>query len=110
MKMLKDGEVAVTYRRLKQLERREAKIDALEAGGVDNWEGYDDALEGYRKEIEQEERLEQMMNDVLSELGSGAYEPTERGAGFAFSDDAIAHAMTVFRLYGVQCTKEGTST
>ncbi len=27
------------------LEDRVAKLDALEAAGVDNWEGYDDAME-----------------------------------------------------------------
>ena len=35
-------------KRLKELERAEAKLNALEAGGVDNWDNYDVSLEEYR--------------------------------------------------------------
>jgi hypothetical protein len=39
-----DLEIKVT-----ELEDREAMLDALEAAGVDNWEGYDEALREYEK-------------------------------------------------------------
>lgn len=37
--------VEITEERLKELEDAEAKLLALEAAGVDNWEGYDFAME-----------------------------------------------------------------
>lgn len=37
-------QVAVTPTRLNELKHAEATLAALEAAGVDNWEGYDDAL------------------------------------------------------------------
>jgi len=40
--------VKIEPKRLKELERAEAKLNALEAGGVDNWDNYDDSLEEYR--------------------------------------------------------------
>ena len=35
----------VDIKRLQELEEIEQKMLALEAAGVDNWEGYDDAVE-----------------------------------------------------------------
>lgn len=37
-------QVAITPERLNELKHDEATLDALHAAGVDNWEGYDDAL------------------------------------------------------------------
>lgn len=39
----------------KEIERKLAKLAALEAGGVDNWEWYDEALKEYRATIERDE-------------------------------------------------------
>ena len=40
----------ISEKRLKELERAEAKLNALENYGVDNWEGYGDALTEYHQE------------------------------------------------------------
>lgn len=40
----RDHEVAISPARLNELKHAEATLAALEAAGVDNWEGYDDAL------------------------------------------------------------------
>ncbi len=37
-------EIKISAKRLKELERAQAKLQALENGGVDNWEWYHDAL------------------------------------------------------------------
>lgn len=37
-------EVAISPERLNELKHAEVKLSALEAGGVDNWEGYDDSM------------------------------------------------------------------
>jgi hypothetical protein len=38
-------ELKATARRVKELEADAKKLAALEAGGVDNWEGYDESME-----------------------------------------------------------------
>lgn len=37
-------QVAITLERLNELKHAEVTLAALEAAGVDNWEGYDDAI------------------------------------------------------------------
>jgi hypothetical protein len=37
-------QVAISPQRLNELKHAEANLAALEAAGVDNWEGYDDAV------------------------------------------------------------------
>jgi len=44
MKELKMDVIEVSKRRYQELLDAEARLDALEAGGVDNWEGYDEAM------------------------------------------------------------------
>ena len=39
------SKVAKLKKRIEELEERERKLDALEAVGVDNWEGYEQAQE-----------------------------------------------------------------
>lgn len=41
---MKDNLITITKGEYKRLLRIEAKLDALEAFGVDNWGGYGDAL------------------------------------------------------------------
>lgn len=100
------ADLRISGKRLKDLQRAEARLQALEAAGVDNWDGYDDALEPYRQEIETEERRDELLDDIISELAGGAYEPSERGAGFAFHDEAIDKARAVLDTYGVTFKKE----
>ena len=91
----------IDSKRLRELELAEMKLNALEDYGVDNWDGYDDAMREIWKEQEREEKLEQILNEILVVLGSGAYEPSERGAGVAFSEDAEEEAIRIFKDYKV---------
>ena len=70
----------------KQTERKLAKLAALEAGGVDNWEGYDFALEEYRATIEKEETAEDFVQSLLEMLCTEIDEPAGRGCGYGFSE------------------------
>jgi hypothetical protein len=79
--------ISITKQRLKELERAEAKMAALEAGGVDNWEWYGESLSEYRKENEREELTDDLIEELSSAFGECAYEPSERGAGIAFNDE-----------------------
>lgn len=60
----------ITDKRLKELERAEAKMQALESAGVDNWDFYDDALRGYWAENEREEKMETLLDDLSEIFGS----------------------------------------
>lgn len=78
----------ITEERLKQLEQAERKLSALEAGGVDNWGGYDFALEELRKEEERDDKLEDIASKIEEILGEGLHEPAGRGAGYGFTDSS----------------------
>ncbi|WP_407330592.1 YqaJ viral recombinase family protein [Enterovibrio sp. 27052020O] len=41
---LDNSMISISMREYRQLQARDAKLAALEAGGVDNWSGYDDAM------------------------------------------------------------------
>ena len=73
----------------KEIARRLSKLDALEAGGVDNWEWYGASLEQWFKENQHEENCQQVFDELCSLLCEGAYEPSERGAGIAFNDKSM---------------------
>jgi len=94
----------LSEKRMKELLRSEAKLNALEAGGVDNWEWYGESLKEYHAENELEERLEALLDDLECVFGESAYEPSERGAGIAFTDDLAASAMEIMRTAGVTFT------
>lgn len=78
--------------RIKELERAEAKLSALESGGVDNWEYYDDSLAGYYQQVSFEDDITNTVFELASILLAGAFEPSERGAGYATTDDALKNA------------------
>ena len=69
--------MSISEKRLKELERAEAKLNALEAGGVDNWEGYGESLQSYHEENELEESRSYLINDLAQIFGECAYEPSE---------------------------------
>jgi len=87
----------ITNERLKELEEIEFKMSCLERGGVDNWDNYSDALEPYFEAKEQEEKLDEVALSILEELSSCAYEPSERGAGIAFTEDSQESIKQILR-------------
>lgn len=87
----------ITKKRLKELEDAEAKLRALESGGVDNWDFYDDAMDEYNKTIEHEKKLQELLEEIEVVLLEGAYEPSERGAGYATTEEAKDNALLVLK-------------
>ena len=92
----------ITEKRLKELERAELKLTALENGGVDNWVYYEFALKEYSETIEKEEKHEALLEEIISILCDGAYEPSEIGAGFAFHDDACADVLKYLKKQNIK--------
>ena len=78
----------MTQEQIDKLLESEAILNALMAGGVDNWDGYDDALSEYRAEKSRKEAVERIIDDSLSELSLCIEEPAGRGCGYGFTRDA----------------------
>ena len=96
----------ITAKRLEELEKIERKMCALEAGGVDNWEWYDESLKEFRKEEDIQETLSDLFTEMCTALSMGAYEPSERGAGFAFNSDAEEEAERMLHTKFYELLKE----
>ena len=72
----------------RETQRRLAILDALEAGGVDNWEFYDVALETVVAEIRIEEAIEDIATDILDDLVGYVNQPAGSGCGYGFESEA----------------------
>lgn len=87
--------------RLRELENAEKKLQALQNGGVDNWEGYDYAMEGFRKEQEFNEKVEEAMDDIETILSLGVDQPAGQGCGYGFyeksSNEALERLFTLVK-------------
>jgi hypothetical protein len=89
--------VQIEQSRLLELEDTEAKMRALEAGGVDNWEFYEVSLETYYKEKENEEKLRDLFREIEEVMMQGVYEPAGSGAGYGLQDHTSEDAFAIFR-------------
>ena len=84
----------------RDIQRRLDILDALEAGGVHNWDGYDFSLEELRKKIEKEEAAVRVLDDIMEVLCLGITEPAGRGCGYGFSKDAQDDCLSILLRYG----------
>jgi len=91
----------ITAKRLKYLEMAEFKLNALEDGGVYNWELYDKSLKEYNAIIELEKEREQLITELEYVFWECAYEHPKRGVGITFSDDIYDKAMMILDDSGV---------
>lgn len=104
------SEVKISKRELEELYRSQRKLQALEAGGVDNWEWYDESLKELRKEDEYDELLDQFVDEILqvcSEEGDVEY-PAGREAGHSIllgnAEGAVRELLRKF--YVAACNQE----
>jgi hypothetical protein len=79
----------------KDIERRLALLDALEAGGVGNWEGYDFATEEYSKTIGREEAAEDIIEEICCVLCEYIEQPAGAGCGFGFAPKSLDAAVEI---------------
>lgn len=80
-------DVKISEKRLKELERAAAKLQALENGGVDNWEWYSESLKDWYKENRLEEILDEVIENVHDMMVDGVdYDfPAGRDAGISLT-------------------------
>lgn len=91
-----------------KMQRRIAKLDALEAGGVDNWEYYGEALTEWRKAgafVEAVDNAVSAVNDLMSE--ARVDQPAGDGAGYRieFDEDEMAQ---IFRNFWAKAQDVGS--
>ena len=76
----------ITQERLDRLQDAETRLQLLEAGGVDNWDGYDDCLADYWEQKAAEDRrrewLDEVADDICECICSGIEEPAGHGCGY----------------------------
>jgi uncharacterized protein YbaP (TraB family) len=89
----------ISQKRLKELERAESKLNALEAGGVDNWENYGDSLDDWSRKIEKEDKLEELLADIEVTLAQGVEEPAGQRAGYGFKESVQMEALDILKDY-----------
>lgn len=66
----------------REIQQKLDKLEALENGGVDNWEWYDEALKPYFKKYEKEDMALALIEELLEEISPYIEEPAGRGAGY----------------------------
>ena len=74
----------ITEAEYSKMQRQIAKLEALEAGGVDNWDWYGESLKEWYAENEIHELIDDAitnLNDIL--VDSDIEEPAGTGAGYA---------------------------
>lgn len=77
------SEVKIPQEKYNKMLRQIEKLEALERGGVDNWEGYGESLADWFAENEVEEALDafvEEVNDIL--VDAEVDEPAGRGWGY----------------------------
>lgn len=89
----------ISIERLRELEDAETKLKALEVGGVDNWSFYDEALSDYHKNKGIEEKKGILLEELEVILLEGAYEPSERGAGYSTTDECRSAAGIILNTF-----------
>lgn len=89
--------ISISQTELDELRDAKAQLQALENAGVDNWEGYDIALDEYHAKKEKIDKVYDTLDEIMDVLAPSVYEPSERGAGFAFRDEAIEQARNIIR-------------
>lgn len=87
----------MTESRLRELERAERKLRALEAGGVDNWEFYDESLKDFNREDDIDARIDSSLTYIEEVYFTGVYEPSEQGAGFSISEDSLEEIRAIIK-------------
>ena len=82
----------ISKSRLKELQLIEAKMIALEGAGVDNWEGYGIAMEKIEEKEKRDSKISEAVRKAMEIIQASAFEPSERGAGWASTEDAEQEA------------------
>lgn len=87
--------IQITQKEYEELLDAQAKLTALESGGVDNWEWYSEAVKYYLAEKEKKEELAGLLSDLEDVLCDHIEEPAGRGCGYGLTDDGSAEIKAI---------------
>lgn len=92
-------EVKISATEYAKMQRSIAKLAALEAGGVDNWDWYDESLKDWYAENEIDERIQSAiddLNDIL--VDAEVDQPAGPGCGYSVivDEEAVAGMLRRF--------------
>jgi hypothetical protein len=83
----------------REINRRLAKLDALESGGVDNWEFYGESLSSWHKDNHVDECIDDAISEINELLTEAVIdEPAGRGCGHSieFNEDKMHNLLQSF--------------
>ena len=81
------NETKISKARLKQLLEAEEELNALNAGGVDNWEWYGESLDALVKKRELDERVGEEILTLFGDLAEHIDAPAGWQAGYGICGD-----------------------
>ena len=90
-------QVTISAARLRELEDAQEQLQALEAGGVGNWEWYDESMRPYRVRKEQEEKWEELVEEILEALCTEIDQPAGQGCGYGFTEKGSASLQKILQ-------------
>lgn len=96
---------SITDERLKELEDAEEKLNALEIGGVDNWDGYDFAMEPIRRAKERYDALDTIAGEIVDEISEHVEEPAGQGCGYGVRDTAYPRIIGILNKHLAEFAK-----
>ena len=80
---------------MRELQLAEKTLNALEANGVGNWDGYDSAMESIKNDIAREDARLAVLDEIIEVLQQGVDFPAGREAGASFTDMVIEQAQMI---------------
>jgi len=81
--------VTISKQEYLELQNAKAIMQRLESAGVDNWEGYDIALDGYVSKEELYKEAEEFLNEISADSQVDYPAGREAGHMIIFSDKAV---------------------
>ncbi len=107
------SKVTITQAEYDKMQRQIAKLEALEAGGVDNWEWYSESLKEWFAENELDEAMDDAIegiNDVLTEADVDYPAGREAGHSIHFDDVAMKKVLGTLITAAMEIEAEKNAT
>ena len=87
MSAVPSDKVLVSKTKYAELKKASKELEALYQGGVSDWEWYDASLEQFRREERLEDSINDAMTDLLIELSEHIDAPAGHEAGYSICGD-----------------------
>ncbi len=97
----------MTEERIRELEKAERKLRALENAGVDNWDGYDDAMDEIQKAEDYDNYIYEVASKIIDILGENIEEPAGQGCGYGITEKGGDALVTYLRILNIPREEEG---